>query len=181
MRKFLFPLVGILLLLLPLCGCGTEEPSLTETADGGNVCTVTILCDTAVASPDCDPDILAILPPDGCILAETQTAFEAGDSVFDVLKAVCREQKIHMEYMETPLYHCAYIEGISNLYEFDCGSLSGWMYAVNDVYPPFGCSRYPVEPGDRITIRYTCALGEDIGGDYASQTADTPDTPAAAS
>ena len=176
MKTKLFLSVLFLSLLFLFCGCGTAENTSGETADTGNVCTITILCDSALASPDCDPDILAILPADGCILAETETPFSDGDSVFDILKAVCRERKIHMESMETPLYHCAYIEGISNLYEFDCGSLSGWMYAVNGEYPPFGCSRYPVKAGDRITVRYTCALGEDIGGDYASQTADTPDT-----
>lgn len=40
------------------------------------------------------------------------------------------------------MYNSAYIEGINNLYEFDCGSLSGWMYKVNEWFPNYGCSRY---------------------------------------
>lgn len=40
-----------------------------------------------------------------------------------------------MESNWTPAYNSAYIEGIGNLYEFDCGNLSGWMYSVNGVWP----------------------------------------------
>ena len=68
--------------------------------------------------------------------------FTEGESVFDVLKRVCRENKIHMEFSETPVYQSAYIEGIGNLYEFDCGEGSGWMYRVNGEFPNYGCSRY---------------------------------------
>ena len=63
-----------------------------------------------------------------------------GDTVFDVLQRVCRAQGIHMESNWTPAYNSAHIEGIGNLYEFDCGNLSGWMYSVNGVWPDYGCS-----------------------------------------
>lgn len=53
-----------------------------------------------------------------------------------------------MESKWTPLYESAYIQGIHNLYEFDVGSGSGWMYSVNDWYPNYGCSCYTVQPGD---------------------------------
>ena len=172
MKKYLLFLSAFLALFL-FCGC-PEHPEEASADPALPTCTITILCDTAVASPDCDPDVLAILPADGCILPETECTFSDGDTVFELLKSICRERKIHFEFTETPLYHSAYLEGIANLYEFDCGSLSGWMYAVNGVYPPLGCSRYPLSAGDRVVIRYTCTLGEDIGGDYASQTADTP-------
>ena len=72
-----------------------------------------------------------------------------------------------MESSWTPIYNSAYIEGIHNLYEFDCGSLSGWMYRVNGWYPNYGCSRYQLEPGDVVEWRYTCDLGQDVGGAYA--------------
>ena len=57
----------------------------------------------------------------------------------------------------------AYVEGINNLYEFDVGSLSGWMYNVNGWYPNYGCSRYQVKDGDVVEWRYTCDLGYDLG------------------
>ena len=72
--------------------------------------------------------------------------FAAGESAFDVLQRVCRENKIHMESSFTPLYNSAYIEGIGNLYEFDAGSLSGWMYTVNDWFPNYGKKRTAISP-----------------------------------
>ncbi len=72
-----------------------------------------------------------------------------------------------MEASWTPMYNSAYVEGIGNLYEFDCGSGSGWMYRVNWWYPNYGCSRYQLADGDYIEWRYTCDLGADVGGGYA--------------
>ena len=71
--------------------------------------------------------------------------------------------------MNTPVYNSAYIEGISNLYEFDCGERSGWMYKVNGWFPNYGCSRYELKNGDKIEWVYTCDLGRDVGGDYSAR------------
>lgn len=68
----------------------------------------------------------------------------------------------------TPIYNSAYIEGIGNLYEFDCGELSGWMYKVNGWFPNYGCSRYRLKSGDRVEWVYTCDLGRDVGGYYST-------------
>ncbi len=67
----------------------------------------------------------------------------------------------------TPLYKSYYVEGINQLYEFDCGKNSGWMYSVNGKYPNYGCSSYKLEDGDKIEWRYTCNLGSDVGDQYA--------------
>ena len=90
--------------------------------------------------------------------------FYEGESVFDVLLRETKNHKIHMEYSETPLYQAAYIEGIGNLYEFDAGETSGWMYSVNGWFPNYGCSKYAVADGDVIAWVYTCDLGQDVGG-----------------
>mgnify|MGYP000547412666 FL=1 len=71
-----------------------------------------------------------------------------------------------MEYSFTPVYNSDYIEGINNLYEYDCGRGSGWMYCVNGWYPNYGCSRYIVQPGDEIEWHYTCDFGRDLGVDW---------------
>jgi hypothetical protein len=86
--------------------------------------------------------------------------------VFNVLQREMRRNKIHMEFVNTPIYNSAYIEGINNLYEFDVGELSGWMYEVNGWYPNYGCSRYQCKPGDVIEWNYTCDLGRDLGQDW---------------
>ena len=54
----------------------------------------------------------------------------------------------------------------NQLYEFDCGKLSGWMYNVNGWYPNYGCSQYEVSNGDVIQWRYTCDLGRDVGDSF---------------
>lgn len=132
-------------------------------------CTLSIRCDTILNNMDMlNEEKKGLVPSDGVILAPVKVTFSEGESVFDVLKRVTREQRIHMEFEFTPMYNSAYIEGIHNLYEFDCGDLSGWMYKVNDWFPNYGCSRYQLKDGDVIEWVYTCDLGKDVGGGFAT-------------
>ena len=136
--------------------------------DTTNTCTFSIECSTILNNLSMlEPEKLEMVPFDGMILAEITVVFYEGESVFDVLQRVCIENNIHMEASWTPMYNSAYIEGIHNLYEFDCGALSGWMYKVNGWYPNYGCSRYQLQDGDVVEWRFTCDLGNDIGGGYA--------------
>ena len=131
-------------------------------------CTFSIECSTILNNLNqLDPDKLEMVPSGGVILSKTTVTFYEGESVFDVLQRVCKEKGIHMEASWTPIYNSAYVEGIHNLYEFDCGALSGWMYKVNGWYPNYGCSRYQLKNGDVVEWRYTCDLGNDVGGGYA--------------
>ena len=131
-------------------------------------CTFSIECSTIVNNLSMlDPDKLEMVPNNGVILEATTVTFYEGESVFDVLQRVCRDHNIHMEASWTPIYNSAYVEGIHNLYEFDCGSLSGWMYNVDGWYPNYGASRYQLKPGEVVQWRYTCDLGNDVGGAYA--------------
>ena len=142
------------------------EPEDQEVDKGTSyTCTFSIECSTILNNLDqLDPDKLEMVPSDGVILPKTTVTFYEGESVFDVLQRVCKEKGIHMEAEWTPIYNSAYIEGIHNLYEFDCGALSGWMYKVNGWYPNYGCSRYQLKDGDVVEWRYTCDLGNDVGG-----------------
>jgi hypothetical protein len=103
----------------------------------------------------------------GLIMAPRTVGFSEGETVYDVLQRECRASGIPMESSFNPLYSSRYIEGIDNLYEFDGGPQSGWMYAVNGWYPNYGCSAYALRSGDAIVWRYTCNLGSDIGGQNA--------------
>ena len=115
-----------------------------------------------------DPNKTELVPDSGWILAPVTLSFTEGESVFDLLQRVLRDYGIHMEYSDTPIYDSAYIEGIGNLYEMDCGPQSGWMYRVNGQFPNYGCSRYILADGDRVEWVYTCDLGLDVGGGYAA-------------
>jgi hypothetical protein len=136
-------------------------------------CTLSISCSTILDNLDkFDQSKLEVLPEDGIIYKTKKVVFYEGESVFDVLLRETRDNKIHMEFVDTPIYNSNYIEGINNIYEFDCGELSGWMYKVNDWFPNYGCSRYQLKDGDKIEWVYTCDLGKDVGGDWKAQTSE---------
>lgn len=136
-------------------------------------CTFSIECSTILNNLDSlNKDKLEILPVGGVIFAKSTVEFSEGESVFDVLQRICRQNGIHLESSWTPMYNSAYVEGINNLYEFDCGELSGWMYRVNGWYPNYGCSRYALADGDTVEWRFTCDLGKDIGCDWMAGTAE---------
>lgn len=145
------------------------EPQDVTIGSTAYTCTISISCSTILNNIDlCDPAKTDLVPVDGWILQPLTVTFYEGESVFNVLQRVCKQQKIHMEFEDTPIYNSAYIEGIHNLYEFDVGELSGWMYKVNEWFPNYGCSRYQLRDGDVICWVYTCDLGNDVGGDYST-------------
>lgn len=143
-----------------------NKPSDTERK---SYCTFSIDCLTILNNlGDLKPSKLDVLPTDGVILGAVQVEIYEGESVFDVLQRVCREHGIQLEASWTPGYNSAYVEGIGNLYEKDCGELSGWTYSVNGWQPNYGCSRYALHNGDIVQWRYTCNLGADVGGSVAA-------------
>lgn len=130
-------------------------------------CYLTISCATILNNMDAlveGKDVL--VPADGMILPRTEVTFYEGESVFDVLQRETQNRRIHMESNFVPMYNSAYIEGIGNLYEFDCGSESGWKYSVNGWFPNYGVSRYVVQQGDEVALLYTCDLGRDLGSNW---------------
>lgn len=167
-------LLGIIMLILFTAGSaaacggadqGTETGGEKQSGAGQETytCQLSVKCDTALKSGKLDEGKRKILPSDGVILAETQVEFREGDSVYDILKRELKSRKIQMEAAESPMDKTQYIEGIANLYELDCGELSGWMYKVNDTFQTIGCSKYKAEQGDRIEWLYSCDRGKDVG------------------
>lgn len=141
------------------------EPQNVEISDVEYKCTVSVSCDTILDNIDwLDKEKIELVPEDGVIFPVTEVKFYEGESVFNVLQREMKKAKIHMEFVNTPMYNSVYIEGINNLYEFDCGELSGWMYKVNGWFPNYGASRYQLKDGDIIEWVYTCDLGVDVGG-----------------
>lgn len=119
-------------------------------------CSLLIDCTVLLSNMDkLDSEKRELVPEDGIILEKHNIEFSDGESAFDVLLRETRNEKIHMEYSFTPVYNSSYIEGIANLYEFDCGELSGWVYSVNDQSPNYGISKYGLKDGDVIHIKYT--------------------------
>lgn len=123
------------------------------------VCRIEIECkNIADGSKVTNAAILPYIPKDGVILAQTQRTVTKGSSVYDVLRQVAKENGILVDSDD------GYIRGIANIYEFDAGTLSGWMYLVNGKAPNYGCDSYQVQENDVIRWCYTCDLGNDVGG-----------------
>ena len=143
---------------------GTEEDpqSRQETI---HTCTISIECSTILDNwGDLNAAKAEFVPADGWILYPSEAEFTPGETAFEVLKRVCKDTGIQISSRYTPMYGSYYVEGINQLYEFDCGQNSGWMYRVNGWYPNYGCSSYELSDGDNIEWKYTCDLGSDVGG-----------------
>ena len=140
----------------------TETPKEIEKEEKVPACSLIVRCDDVLKNIDkLKEEKRSIIPPDGIIYANENVCFKEGESVFDILHKELIGNRIHFEFSNTPMYNSAYIEGIDNLYEFDCGSLSGWMYKVNGVKPNFGCSQYLIKENDKIEFYYSCNFMED--------------------
>ena len=185
MRKNFRKILGCLTLLFLLTSCGgmtnSSEITKLETKETQqekqqtnkqnvekNTCTVSIECSTIL---DNEKELKAskkeFVPSDGWILEPIEVKYETGDTVYDILARVCKEKKIQLDANYTPLYSAYYVKGINQLYEFDCGAQSGWMYKVNGWFPNYGCSKYTLEDGDDIVWCFTCnGLGADVGAEY---------------
>ncbi|OLN33116.1 DUF4430 domain-containing protein [Desulfosporosinus metallidurans] len=134
------------------------QPEKTDTP----AVTIAINCQTAVAKGlDKQENFKDVVPANGVILPPTKVEFKEGETVFDVLKIVVRENNIQMQYEGSS--GTAYIKAINNLYELDGGPLSGWMYCVNKVYANYGCNQTKLKNGDTIEWNYTCNMGKDLG------------------
>lgn len=142
-----------------------EKKEAPEEAYSGPSCTLSVRCDSIFKSKHKpSPETLALLPEDGIILPECKVMLEDGDTVFDVLLRELKKRRIHLEFENTPMYNSAYIEGINNLYEFDCGELSGWLFSVNGEFFGQGSSTLKLKDGDSVLWVYSCDLGRDVGG-----------------
>lgn len=139
-----------------------DQPTVTEQQC---TCTISVSCENLLSHlEELEEDKRELVPEDGMLLAETTVTFQQGQTLFEVFQQLMQEKKLHLEFSITPVYHSSYVEGIGNLYELDCGALSGWMYRVNGWFPNYGSSRYALQDGDRVEWVYTCDLGADVGG-----------------
>lgn len=118
------------------------------------VFTLLVTCTQAVEKGMAqDPQFEAVVPANGVILGAMSVEFTQGETLFALTARTLKQQKIHMEYSGG--VGGEYIQGIHNLYEYDGGNTSGWVYTVNGQRKSIGCGQYVVQPGDRIEWLYT--------------------------
>jgi len=143
----------------------TTPPTQTEPPATSFYVTLSVRVDTILHNMHLlDQDKHELIPASGVIFHPTRVRVEQGESVFEVLQREMRRVGIHMSSRATPAFNSAYVEAIQNIFEFDAGPLSGWMYRVNGIFPNFGSSQYILNPDDVIEWVYTVDLGRDVGG-----------------
>ena len=171
-------LIAFLVIFFTLDYKSVDDYSLTnleEISSDSETVTLSVSCETIFDNYDKLEDSLKesdVIPEDGVILPKTEYVLNDGDTVFDVLNRALKHNKIHFDYSGNPNSNMQpiYIKGISNIYEFDCGDLSGWMVSVNGEYLQMSCSNIVLKNGDNIECRYTCDLGKDVGDTYFTST-----------
>jgi hypothetical protein len=170
MKKDLLALAFIVLVIGVLVS-GVKIQSVDEyyrthpdkiTPDSETV-SLSIECTSVLTNNDkLDKSLEEYIPVDGIILPETEYVLNDGDTVFDILDKAVRYNKIQIEYQNAELnnFGSVYIQGINYLYEFSCGSFSGWRFKVNGEYADCGSNQYVQNDGDKIEWVYTCSLDE---------------------
>ncbi len=142
------------LLLLGGCSAKTGDASALLAKDGEPSVSVCIDASAAVAYGDGENSFGTDLG-DGMILPATAFRLEDGDSVLTVLRRVTEAMGIQTETQG------GYVEGIANLYEFDCGGESGWVYTVNGASPSLSASAYFPKDGDVIVWTYITSFANE--------------------
>ncbi len=88
------------------------------------------------------------------ILPLTEVGLYENETVLDVLKRATKENDISLDYSGSGV--TAYVKGINNLYEFDYGAQSGWIYFVDsfDGSPAVSCGAFDLSENDQIDWIY---------------------------
>lgn len=122
-----------------------------------NTCSLEVRCDELLENGEKLPESKrSLVPEDAIIYSNSSAAFTQGESAFDLLRRELKTADVHMEFTSAPLTGSVYIEGIGNLYEFDAGDLSGWMYSVDGEYLGVSSSEYILEPGTSLVFEFVC-------------------------
>ncbi len=107
----------------------------------------------------------SVIPEDYYLLKETTFSIESKEqTAFDILLKATKDNNIQIDYEDASVsaFGSAYIKGIGNLYEYNCGEKSGWLYMINGKSPTVGSDSYILQDGDVIEFRYSCSWGEDL-------------------
>lgn len=145
----------------PYSGTPVPTPNTAASVPAGTTekkVRLTIQCTGILSHRELWKEGIEEVVPDDGIFFSGDCKFVEGDTVYDILKKICREKNIALDSQYTPVYGTYYIQGIGNLYEFDCGSESGWKYTVNGKMPGEGCSSYKPDNGDDIVFYYDYQL-----------------------
>lgn len=157
-KKIVLPLILVLAAALVCVFAFTNSPGQDL---AGTVC-LKVSCEKVVALAESDAaDISDSLPTDGIVAEVKDYPFYTGETVFDVLLKVLKENKIAINY--TGGAKDAYVKSISGISDGQFGTMSGWIYTINGEFASVGCSQYLLSDGDKIEFNYSVNMADDFG------------------
>ncbi len=131
-------LVAVLIILMTvLAGCSGGSGGMSKTGDDKSTKQADLTGKTAKITIECKT------------AAEKKSTGELKDAV--------------ESYQGETSIGTAYVDGIGNLFEKDCGKKSGWMYTVDGDLPMLGVDEFDLKGGENIVFMYTCNNGKDVG------------------
>lgn len=101
-----------------------------------------------------DKGLKKYIPEYGLVIPDGEYPFITGETVYDVLLRITKENKIQME--SKGFFGGREIEGINYIYNSSCGRGSRWIYKVNGEIQQPVCSEYKLQDGDIIQWVYLC-------------------------
>ena len=117
----------IVLLLFSFCGCGQEA---SQNGEG-------------------DVTVRVELPEKAY-----ETGFTAGEGITALDMLVEMGKIVGFPVVSQGSSFGAYVTGIDNVFQFDQGPESGWIYSINGESPTVGASSYEPVAGDVILWQY---------------------------
>lgn len=169
MKNKIHLIILCLIIIFSACSCSiksTDDYYASQSTKTSDTVNVKVDCTTALSSLPEELKNGDYIPSNGIII-DTKVEYENGDTAFTVLTKALKGNKIQLDYNGEG--ESVYVRGISHLYEFSCGNLSGWMVSVNGVFGDKGANCVTVKPDDTVEWRYTCNLGADIGNAYTGE------------
>lgn len=150
-KRIIASVLTFVMLIFVMCACSGKNESYAYSA------TVTVSCETILK----DISVISeekqeLVPEDGYILKDVNVGFNEGESAFTVLERALKENNIQFEH------ESAYIKGIGNIYEFDAGDMSGWLFKVNGEYGNVGLGDTMLTDGDTLLLFYACDYMTDM-------------------
>jgi hypothetical protein len=139
-------------------GSGTTTPATTT----DSTCTIQINCSLLVGQDLTGTGLESLVPSNGVILETTKVTLNPGDTVYDVTLRITKAKGIHMASEGSLAMGNLYIAAISNIYEKDYNSKSGWVYLVNGAKPGVGSGVKELKAGDKLVWAYSLDLGNDL-------------------
>ncbi len=133
----------------------SDNDEALTTKKKSDLCTITIECKEIQKHTDkLAPGHSNFVPKNGYIISNFECKISGEMTVYDILKKACKDNNIILTSRDSQ--YGAYIVGINNIDEKDCGESSGWLYYVNGKKPNYACDKYYVKPGDKIVFSYIC-------------------------